>query len=360
MVAGQRPRQVPNNEGRKVVVIAPSESMFKDLTGAEFAQIKTRATARHFAKDELIFAEGDVVDYIYFIDTGRVSIFIRKFTAEDEINRLGPGDYFGEMAVFYKDRRTASARALTDVTLLTVDKGAFLDLLRNERALADKINTILARRNEELLLKESLIDSTGMQGRSFHVSIKGDPSLRESAFTRERYQNIVDEVLPELQPRLEDLLINRSVYEVVVHLNSGEIHTASVFNPFCEEIHPANKIADETYVERHFPLVAYDDKVDLIRRVYGLIAADRRFADLPEHHRKICATFYDNWQPLPPDDVRTALSRLSMLRNIPDFYLRNFTISMTRDAIRLQFNCDGTHIVGAEDYERFVKDNVPV
>jgi CRP-like cAMP-binding protein len=340
--------------------IAQPESIFKDLSREEAQKIMACATVRNFAGGELIFAEGDVVDYIYFIEAGRVSIFILKFTTEEEIIRLGPGDYFGEMAVFYKDRRTASARAVTDVKLLTVDKAAFLDLLKNERAIAEKINAILARRNEELILKESLIDNTGMKGRHFHVCIKGDPSLRESAFTRERYQNIVDKVMPELQPRLEDLLINRCVYEVVVHLNSGEIHTASIFNPFCEEIHPANKIADETYVERHFPLVTYADKASLIKRIYGLITADQRFTDLPEYHQKICTAFYDHWEPLSPEDVRTALSRLSMLRNIPEFYLRNFTISMTRDAIRLQFNCDGTHIVSAEDYEHFIEENVPV
>lgn len=336
-----------------------SRTVLEDLWGEQLPGVMACATRRQYAKGELIFSEGDIADYIYFIESGQVQIFIRKFTAEEEIKTLGPGDYFGEMAVFYKDRRTASTRALTDVTLLSVDKSTFLNRLKNDHAIAGKINAILARRNEELLLKESVIDNTGLKGRHFHVSIKGDPSLRESAFTRERYLNIVDEVMPQLQPRLEDLLINRSVYELMVHLNSGEVHTASIFNPFCEEIHPVAKIVDETYVERHFPLVSYEDKVGLIKRVFDAIGEDRRFANLPEHFRRTCAIFYGNWQALVPDEIRNALSRLSMLRNIPDFYLRNFTISMTRDAIRLQFNCDGTHIVSAEDYERFVEENVP-
>ncbi len=57
-------------------------------------------------------------------------------------------------------------------------------------------------------------------------------------------------------------------------------------------------------------------------------------------------------------EARQALSRMAMLRNIPFFYLRNFAISVARKAIRLQFNCDGTHIVGAEDYARFVEENL--
>jgi len=335
-----------------------SRTAAEDLWGDELPSIKVCATSRQFRKGDLIFSEGDIADYVYFIESGKVLIFIRKFTAEEEIKTLGPGDYFGEMAVFYKDRRTASTRALTDVSLLSLDKTTFLTLLKKERAIADKIHTILARRNEELLLKESVIDSTGMKGRHFHVSIKGDPSLRESAFTRERYLNIVDEVMPQLQPRLEDLLINCGVYELMVHLNSGEVHAASVFNPFFEEIHPANKIVDESYVDRHFPRIAYQDKIDLIRQLYDVIAADQRFTGLPDHFRKICTAFYGNWQALTPDEIRTALSRLSMLRNIPNFYLRNFTSSVALDAIRLQFNCDGTHIVSAADYERFIEENV--
>lgn len=338
---------------------AMQKAVFGDLWGADFAKVKACATTRHFAKGDLIFSEGDIADYIYFIESGRVSIFITKFATEEEIKVLGPGDYFGEMAVFYKDRRTASARALADVTLLAVDKVAFRHLLGTEPSIAATINTILARRNEELMLKEMLIDSTGMKGRHFHVSIKGDPSLRETAFTRERYQNVVDHVLPVLLPCLEDLLTNRCVYQLIVHLNSGEIHTASVFNPFCEEIHPANKVADEAYLERHFPLLRYADKIEFIERLHCAIAEDQRFAALPEQYRRICAAFYDNWEALTPDEIRMALSRLSMLRNIPDFYLRNFTLSCMRDAIRLQFNCDGTHIVSAEDYERFIEQNVP-
>lgn len=52
------------------------------------------------------------------------------------------------------------------------------------------------------------------------------------------------------------------------------------------------------------------------------------------------------------------MSQLAKLRSIQSFYLRNFSISMIQDAIRMQFNCDGTHIVSAEDYQNFLRDNL--
>ncbi|MBI3392877.1 MAG: cyclic nucleotide-binding domain-containing protein [Nitrospirae bacterium] len=359
-----------------------SGMVFEDSWGAAFAGVAACATRREYTKGDPIFSGGEVADYVYFIESGQVLIFVQKFTVEEEIKTLGPGDCFGEMAVFYKGRRTASARALTDVSLMSLDKGSFVRLLKSERALADKINALLARRNEELILKENVIDVTGMKGRHLHVGIKGDPSLRESAFTRERYQSIADKVMPQLTPRLEEMLIERSVCEIVVHFNSGEIRAVSVFNPFYDEIHPADKIVDEVYVDRHFPRVPYEDKSRLIRRLYGAIGGDDRFKTpyedksrlirrlygaiggddrfktLPEPFKRIYAAFYDRWEALSPDEIRVALSRIAMLRDIPYFYLRNFTMSMARKAIRLQFNCDGTHIVSADDYARFVEENL--
>ena len=84
----------------------------------------------------------------------------------------------------------------------------------------------------------------------------------------------------------------------------------------------------------------------------------RRVQRLPGPFRKIHRAFHDRWEALSPDEARLALSRMAMLRNIPFFYLRNFAINMAQKTIRLQFNCDGTHIVSAEDYGRFVEENL--
>jgi hypothetical protein len=66
--------------------------------------------------------------------------------------------------------------------------------------------------------------------------------------------------------------------------------------------------------------------------------------------------YYTNWKPITEDEISNTLSQLPTLRGIPNFYLRNFTISMTRNAIRLQFNCDGTHFVSSKDYQQFIDD----
>ena len=338
--------------------MATTQSMLEELTPDDFDKIRAAATEITYKTGELVFSEGDAADYIYFIHVGRVSVFIQKFTAQEELSTLGPGEYFGEMAILGKNKRSASVKALTDTKLLRMDQTTFLGLCNIGHSFTHKIQAVLARRSDELTLKENLIETTGVLGKHLHISIKGDPSLRESAFARERYNSVVDQVLPRLVPRLTDLLLNRCVYQIFIHFNSGEIIVNSVFDPFNGEIHPANKLVDEGYVERHFSPISYADKTQMIQRLYTAIAKDASFGKLSEHFRNIYVDSHRDWQPISPEQIGIAISRLPDLRKIPDFYLRNFMISMTRDAIRMQFNCDGTHIVGTEDYLHFLEENL--
>lgn len=70
------------------------------------------------------------------------------------------------------------------------------------------------------------------------------------------------------------------------------------------------------------------------------------------------SSYYDGWRPVPLEDLRNTIASLPTLRSIENFYLRNVTISAVHPAIHMQFNCDGTHIVGPKDYERFLQENL--
>lgn len=333
-------------------------SVFQKLSAAELDQIKALATKRHYPANTPVFAEGDSVDNIYFIESGTVSITMQQFAAQKEIARMESGDYFGEMAVFYDGKRTASATTAKETTLFCIEKNDFLKLLAENKELAATINQELAIRNEEHTLKEQILQTTGINSDNLHIGIKGDPSLRESAFERERYQSVVDQVLPQLLPQLEDLLCHRAAYQIVIHFNSGEIHTWSVFDPFTESIHPANKMTTTSYLDRHFPHLAYADKLAMIQRIYRTITQDTSFSGLSDHFKKMTTNHYEQWQPLTEAEIVETLERLKLLRDIQNFYLRNFTLSVIRHTIRMQFNCDGTHIINTDYCEQFIEDNL--
>lgn len=329
------------------------------LTADDFVRIKLLGTPQFHRKGELIFSDGDNADHIYFIESGSISIFIDKFTHQEEVSALGPGEYFGEMAFFSGDRRSASAAALIDTTLVRVDKSSFLNLFESDQDIADKINRGFSKRSDELSFKEHLTGgNSGCDDASFSIGIKGDPSLRFSAFSRERYDSVVDKIIFDLQPRLYDLLINRSACEIFIHCNSGEVHVRTVFDPFNGDIHPATKLLNIAYIERHFPVIGYEDKAKMIGHLYGAIGKDSNFSHLPDRFRDTMQSGFANWEPVAPRKIANTLSRLSLLRKIENFYLRNFSISTVRDTIRMQFNCDGTQIVNAQGFQSFLDQNL--
>lgn len=333
-------------------------SSMSELTSTDIDQIRSYATVKEFEAGDCIFNEGDEADYVYFIETGRVSIFFQKFTATDEIHTLGPGEYFGEMAILLNEKRNASAHAVENTTLLSINKDGFMGLLQNNSNISSKIDKLLADRNEELILRETMISSAGIDGNHLHVSIKGDPSLRETALFRERYESVVDKSLPELLPHLEDMLLNRCVYQIFIGFNSGEIRTTTLLNPFCDEIHQIRKLLDDSYIQRHFPPMEYGQKTEIIKNLYHNLKMSGWFRNLPSYLHRIWAGHYEEWKPVPAEEISKTLASLPLLRNIQNYYLRNVTIGIVRDAIHMQFNCDGTHIVSAGDYKRFLEENL--
>ena len=73
-----------------------------------------------------VVTEGEKGDLFYVVMSGEVVVT----HGTDEIRRLGPGDWFGELALLRADaRRTASVTTLSPVSLLTVDRRTFLTAL---------------------------------------------------------------------------------------------------------------------------------------------------------------------------------------------------------------------------------------
>lgn len=325
--------------------------------GAELDRIARYAKRQSFARGEPVFSEGEPADRVYFIESGSVSIFTQNFALREDIAVLGAGECFGEMAMTMS-YRTASAAALSDTVVLSIETDELRRLVQADAKIAAALDDVIAHRHDEIEWREKLFDRVTINGRHFRVSIKGDPSLRESAFARERFESVVDRLLPGLQPRVEELLTRRCVYKVFMHFNSGEVHTYSVLDPFNGAIHPANKLMDEAYLDRHFARMTFECKTALIRHLYHTVAGAPCVAALPDHLQRRANDQARNWQPMSEDEVRTALSRLDSLRGTPNFYIRNFEITITREALRMQFNCDGTHIVSARDYLNFVQEYI--
>lgn len=212
---------------------------------------------------------------------------------------------------------------------------------------------------EELVLKESLVSVVGVNSDSLQVGIRGDPSMRETTGDRKRYSSSVDEYIGALLPNFEELLLNRSAYQLYVGFNNGEIRVTSVFDPMRQEIHAADRMAEHAYLERQFPEIGYEDKIQLIRDSYGSLRQHPYYQRIPEYWRNIMLRRSQAWKPMQPDEIRTVITTLKTLREMPSYYMRNITINIVQSIVRIQFNCDGTQIISAENYQQFLQENLP-
>src|SRR5581483_7825449 len=98
---------------------------FNPLTEDEFTRI-ARAAVRHVVPAHgMIFEEGDIGDAFYMIHKGEVEIFSPSGQLDSRLNRLGAGDWFGELSLIDDQPRSASARALTQTVLLCLPKPQF-------------------------------------------------------------------------------------------------------------------------------------------------------------------------------------------------------------------------------------------
>src|SRR5258708_18119760 len=81
---------------------------------------------RSYNPRDNIFREGDVGNEMYIIQSGRVKITKQlKDGVEKTLVILGPGDFFGEMAVIDKDVRSANASAVDASRLIALDEEVF-------------------------------------------------------------------------------------------------------------------------------------------------------------------------------------------------------------------------------------------
>ena len=104
------------------------------------------AAPRAFARHAIIVSEGDETGSLYVLLSGRVKVFLSDAQGREvELNRLGPGEYFGEVTLD-GGPRSASVVALEETRCAVVHRNELLGLIGREPELALHIVRKLARR----------------------------------------------------------------------------------------------------------------------------------------------------------------------------------------------------------------------
>jgi CRP-like cAMP-binding protein len=124
--------------------------VFSALAEAELARVAEVAVPRNFDAGEVVFREGDESDTCYVVRSGHARA-IREHQDGRSITlaRFGPGDIFGELAMFDNEKRSATVEALEPTEAIAILGGDMRRLLREHPDIAVKLISAIARRLRE-------------------------------------------------------------------------------------------------------------------------------------------------------------------------------------------------------------------
>lgn len=124
---------------------------FSSLPDETLSVIRDRMQMQRFKKGEHVVQEGALADSMYLIESGQVQVVSGSGDEERALADLGPGSFFGEMALLLGERRSATVRVAIDAELWVLHKADLDALLRDHPSLGLTISRELSRRLQETI-----------------------------------------------------------------------------------------------------------------------------------------------------------------------------------------------------------------
>ena len=122
-------------------------ALFAELDDRELASIANVAKTRRYAKDDVIFHADESGDVFCLIKEGQVKVtMISPEGKEIILSLLGPGEFFGEMALLDDEPRSATVVATEALELVTIWRSDFLQILGENFTIAKKVLAELSKR----------------------------------------------------------------------------------------------------------------------------------------------------------------------------------------------------------------------
>jgi CRP/FNR family transcriptional regulator, cyclic AMP receptor protein len=134
--------------------------LFSQLSRKDLARLGRAVVARNYKKGETIVKEGDQAVAFFTIASGRVEVIQSAGSKTQRLAELGPGDYFGDMALLDGGPRSATARALEDTQCLVLSRWDFVAELRTSPHIAVAMLPIISKRLREVDAKLAKASAT--------------------------------------------------------------------------------------------------------------------------------------------------------------------------------------------------------
>jgi len=208
--------------------ILRSSSIFSSLNDDELSELADLTIERSFMSNEFIFWDGDTPEWFYIVAEGKVKVLKHSSLGKEFIIAFfGPGEMFGEVAVFENKPYPASAQAVVETKVVGIKRDKFLSFLANRPQVALRIISVLGGRLRDAQSRLRDLAGERVEQRLASVllmlSAKLGPTL---PFTRQEIADTVGttiETAIRVMSHLKDRGIIRSVRGKVIILDEEKL-----------------------------------------------------------------------------------------------------------------------------------------
>jgi CRP-like cAMP-binding protein len=175
--------------------------IFSELSEEDITSLARLALRKRYPKDTVVFFENEEGDFFFTILEGRIKVTILGDDGREVIlSVLGPGDFFGEMALLDNEPRSATAIAVEESELLSLHRNDFQSVLNDNRSITSALIRVLSarlRRANHQISTLALLDVYGRVARVIvDMAREEGKRLRDGriAFRRATHQEIANRI----------------------------------------------------------------------------------------------------------------------------------------------------------------------
>lgn len=121
-------------------------SVFRDLPAREVETIASKLQQRKVAAGTVIVRQGAPADKFFIVVDGEVEVTHEEDGKRRTLARLGPGQFFGEMAILRDSPRMATVEAVAETTLLEMEREAFRGLVAQSLGTTEHFDEVVRER----------------------------------------------------------------------------------------------------------------------------------------------------------------------------------------------------------------------
>jgi len=159
-------------DGRGFIERLSAVDIFAPLSNEEMARLAGASVSHVFAPDETVIRAGDEGSSMFVVHNGRVSVQISDNGRPRTVAVLNEGDFFGEMALFTGEPRTANVIALEETEVLEIGYQAMKHLFDTNPDLVDSLSHIIAERRVGLTARQETQEDGEKESEGIIASIK--------------------------------------------------------------------------------------------------------------------------------------------------------------------------------------------